>query len=271
MEDLSMKNLKRTIIFILLCLIGFTPAVSAEEITIVGTGSGTAILEAIGNAFSQQNPGITISVPSSIGSGGGIKAVGRDEHLLGRVARELQEKEEPYGLTYVPYAKEPIVFYVNKSVTVKDLSAQQVLDIYSGKISNWKEVGGEDARMRVVTREEGDSSLSVLLDLFPGFKDITITSKAKTTFSDPETEETVLTTANTIAYGSYPNIKVIDVNVLTIDGKSPADDDYPYVGTLGFVYKEANYTGNIKKFVEFATSEAVHEVIKEAGGIHYHK
>ena len=69
---------------------------------------------------------------------------------------------------------------------------QQILDIYSGKITNWKEVGGDDARLRVVTREEGDSSRGILVEFFPGFKDITVTSKAKTTFSDPETQETVL-------------------------------------------------------------------------------
>jgi phosphate transport system substrate-binding protein len=248
-------------------MFGFVSAALAEEITIVGTGSGTAILKAIGEAFSQQNPGITITVPESIGSGGGIKAVGRDEYLLGRVSRGIKESEKPYGLTYVSYAKMPIVFFVNKNVTAKNLSTQQVVDIYSGKITNWKDVGGNDAGIRVVTREEGDSSLEVLLELFPGFKDITITSKAKTTFSDPETEETVLKTANVIGFGSYPNAKVIDVHVLTIEGKSATDPDYPYVGTLGFVYKEENYTGNIKKFVEFAISEAAHEAITEAGGI----
>jgi phosphate transport system substrate-binding protein len=266
-EAIYMKNVKRLIALILLAAVCFATTALAEEITIVGTGSGTAILKAIGEAFSQQNPEITINIPPSIGSGGGIKAVGRDEYLLGRVARDIKEKEKPYGLTYVPYAKIPIVFFTNKSVTLENLSPQQVTDIYNGKTTNWKEVGGNDAKIRVVTREEGDSSLEVLLKLFPGFQDITITSKAKTTFSDPETEATVLKTTNVIAYGSYPNAKVIDVKVLTIDGKSPADPDYPYVGPLGFVYKEENYSGNIKKFVEFATSEAAHEVIAEAGGI----
>lgn len=265
-----MRNFGKLLVFTTICLLGVVSIVSAEEITIVGTGAGTTILKAIGDAFSQQNPGITITIPSSIGSGGGIKAVGRDEYLLGRVARGIQEKEKPYGLTYIPYANIPIVFFTNKSVAVKDLSTQQILDIYSGKTTNWKEVGGNDARVRVVTREEGDSSLDILLQLFPGFKDITITSRAKTMFSDPETEELVLRTANVIAYGPYPNAKAIDVNVLTIDGKSPTDEDYPYIGPLGLIYKEANYTGNIKKFVEFALSEAAHEVIKEAGGIHHH-
>ncbi|GAK61309.1 hypothetical protein U27_01209 [Candidatus Vecturithrix granuli] len=262
-----MKNVRWNMVLVLLVVICASGLAAAEEITIVGTGSGTAILQAIADAFSRENPDVTIILPESIGSGGGIKAVGRDEYLLGRVARDIQEKEKPYGLTYLPYAKIPIVFYVNKSVTLKDLSAQQILDIYSGKITNWKEVGGDDLNVRVITREEGDSSQTILLDSFPGFKDITITPKAKTTFSDPETEEAVVNTPQVIAYGPYSNVKLLDVNILTIDGKSPTEADYPYVGPAGLIYKAANYTGNIKKFVEFVTSEAADEVIKEAGGI----
>ncbi len=262
----STKNISFTVMAVA-CMIGGVSAVLAEEITIIGTGSGTTILEAIGEAFSQQNSEITINVPESIGSGGGIRTVGRDKYILGRVAREIKEKEKPYGLTYVPYAKIPIVFFTNKSVRVENLSLQQILSIYSDKITNWKDVGGNDAKVRVVTREEGDSSLGILLKSFPGFKDITITSKAKTTFSDPETETTVLKTTGVIAYGSYPNTRLIDVHILNIDDKNATEPNYPYVCTLGFVYKEKNYTGTMKKFVEFATSEVAHEAIREAGGI----
>ena len=261
-----MKQMNRMILGIALCVVLVSSA-AAEEITIVGTGSGVAILGAIGEAFSQANPDVKIVLPESIGTGGGIKAVGRDEFLLGRVARELQEKEQPYGLTYIAYAKYPVVFFVNKSVSVTNLTAQQVLDIYSGKITNWKELGGNNANIRVVQRQEGDSSIEVLVAALPGFRELVVTDKAKTTFSDPETEDTVLNTENVIAYGSYSNVKNLDVTTLTIDGKRPTDADYPYVGTLGFVYKEANYTGSIKKFVEFATSDAANEVITSAGGI----
>ncbi len=248
-------------------MIGLVSAVLAEELTIVGTGSGTAILKAIADGFMQQQPEITVIIPESIGSGGGIKAVGRNEHLLGRVARGIKEKEQPYGLTYIPYAKMAVVFFTNNSVTATDLSTQQILDIYSGKITNWKDVGGNDANIRVVTREEGDSSRDVLLEFFPGFNELTITDKAKMTFSDPETEETVRKVANVIAYGSYPNAKAINVNVLSIDNTHPEAPDYPYAGTVGFVYKEENYTGSVKMFVDFATSEAAHEIIKKVGGI----
>jgi phosphate transport system substrate-binding protein len=264
-----MKNVvsRGVIGWVVIFLFAGTSSVLAEEISIVGTGSGTAILQAIGEAFHQRHPQVTISVPESIGSGGGIKAVGRNEYVLGRVARQIKENEKPYGLTLAPIAKTPIVFFVNTSVSVRNLSVQQVLDIYSGTITNWKDVGGDDARIRVITREEGDSSRGVLEESFPGFKEMTVTSRSKMTFSDPETEATVEDNAGAIAYGSYTNARNINANILTIEGKSAADADYPYVGMLALIFKEKNYTGNVKLFMEFATSAAAHDAIKDAGGI----
>ena len=174
-----MRNFGKLFVFTTICLIGVVSIVSAEEITIVGTGAGTVILEAIGEAFSQKNPGITITVPPSIGSGGGIKAVGRDEYLLGRVARGIKEKEKPYGLTYVPYAKIPIVFYVNTSVTVKDLSPQQIVDIYRGKITNWKEVGGKNRKIILLGRDSNSGTYESIKKLVMG-KKVGFSPRAKT-------------------------------------------------------------------------------------------
>ena len=236
-----------------------------EEITIVGTGSGSSVLKAVGKAFSQNNPGVTVGVPKSIGSGGGIKAVGSDQNVIGRVARGIKDKEKPYGLTYVPYAKNPIVFFVNKNVGITQLTNKQVCGIYSGKITNWKEVGGKDARIKVIRREDGDSSLSVLLKTFPGFADITLTPKSKTTLSDPATCELAEGKAGTIAFGTYANARNYNVDILTIEGKAATSGDYPYSGVLALIFKEKNKTGNLKKFVAFATSGAAHEAIKGAG------
>jgi hypothetical protein len=57
------------------------------------------------------------------------------------------------------------------------------------------------------------------------------------------------------------------VHVVSIDGKSPTSAGYPSFGHLALVYKEATVNGNIKKFVEFATSPAAHEAIKKGGGV----
>ena len=257
-------------LFILTLLVQFVLcafSAHAEVITIVGTGSGPSILKEIGKAFNKQNPRIDIVVPRSIGSGGGIKAVGKDEYLLARVAREIKPNEKKYNLVYTPIARVPIVFYTNPSVQVKNLSHEQICKIYSGKIFNWQQVGGHKARIRMITRQEGDSSLSVLLKSFPGFKETSVSTLAKTTFSDPETIETVESFSDTIAYGAYSDVKNRNLIVPDIDNVSPTDTSYPYFGVLALVYKEIQKKGSIKKFIDFATSPLAVEAIKRSGGL----
>jgi phosphate transport system substrate-binding protein len=241
--------------------------VNAEEITIVGTGSGPSILKEIGKAFSRQHPEISIIVPRSIGSGGGIKAVGSDEYLLGRVAREIRSDEEHSNLTYMPIARLPIAFYTNPSVGIHNLTNEQVCGIYCGRIYNWQEVGGHTARIRVIRRQDGDSSLNVLLQSFPNFKDITITEFSKTTYSDPDTINLTERSVDAIAFGSYSDVMARQVTVLNIDGVFPADPLYPYYGTFALIFKEENLTGSIKKFIDFAGSPAAAEAIKIAAGL----
>jgi len=238
----------------------------AETIEIVGTGDGVIVLKAVGKAFSEANPGVAIEVPKSIGSGGGVKAVGNDKNVLGRVARPIKDKEKGFGLSYVPFTKIPTVFFVNKSVDVDGLTAAQICDIYSGKITNWKDVGGKDARIKVVRREDGDSSLGVLKKTFPGFGDITITEKSKTAESTPDNVETVESKEGTIGFGPYDVVRAADAKVLKIDGKGPFEDGYPSHGTIGLIFKEANKTGNVEKFIKFATSPDAREAISGAGG-----
>ncbi|BBO69020.1 phosphate ABC transporter substrate-binding protein [Desulfosarcina alkanivorans] len=261
-----MKKSITSVALSVMCLFLCGP-VMADEITIVGTGSGSSVLKAIGDAFSQRCPGVTVAVPKSIGSGGGIKAVGSDKNVIGRVARGIKDKEKSYGLSYMPYAKNPIIFFTNKSVGIDNLTARQVCEIYSGKITNWKDVGGRDARIRVIRREDGDSSLGVLLKSFPGFSEITLTPRSKTTLSDPSTCELAESKADAIAFGTYANARNYNVDILTIDGKAPTEMDYPYAGTLALIFKEKNKTGSVKKFVEFSTSSASHAAIRQAGAL----
>jgi phosphate transport system substrate-binding protein len=247
---------------------GVTP-IFAEEINIVGTGSGVSLLEALGKAFNKMNPNIMLSVPKSIGSGGGIKAVGTDQAVIGRVSRGINDKEKEYQLTYLPFAKLPIVFFTHKGVKTKSLLPQQICSIYEGKVTNWKLVGGKDSAIWIVRREDGDSSLEVLLKSFPGFKDITITTKSKMALNDQEAIEAVQRKEGSIGFGSFDNAKNADLITLTIDGKAPSDAAYPYYGTLALIFKEKNKTGAIAKFAEFATSKAAHAIIKDGGGLPY--
>jgi ABC-type phosphate transport system substrate-binding protein len=90
-----MKMKKSVLLFaVVWAAVLFSLPAMAEEIQIVGTGSGAEILENLGKAFSKANPGVTVSIPKSIGSGGAIKAAGTDTAKIGRVARGIHEKEK---------------------------------------------------------------------------------------------------------------------------------------------------------------------------------
>jgi phosphate transport system substrate-binding protein len=247
----------------------FIPLTSAsEELVIVGTGSGVPVLEAVGKAFSGQNPGMIIKIPESIGSGGGIKAVGNDDYILGRVARDIQEKEKRYGLVQRAFVKIPIVFFVNRSVPVSGITSVQACGIYNGTIRKWEEISSGNGKIRVIRREDGDSSLLVLQETLSGFKVITLTPRSKTTYTDQETMEECAAQKNSIAFGSLADAKhEKGVRVLELDGINPSDPQYPCIGILSLIYKEKNYNGIVKQFMEFISSDEAKKAIMDAGGL----
>lgn len=262
---MSMRQLVKGLLFVIATL--SASMLSAAELTIVGTGDGVEVLKAIGDEFAKRHPGHAINIPSSIGSGGAIKAVGNGEQVIGRVARGIKEKEKHYGLDYRAFAKVPVVFFVHPDVDVSNLTAQQVLDIYSGKLTNWNELGGDDEKIRVVRREDDDSSLSALRETFPGFGDITLTDKSKTTFSTPETFEVIERTPGTIGFGPNDVAKDANVKILKIDGRAPTDAGYPSAAIIGLVFKAGSSDVAVGQFVDFATSSAVRDVIRKTGAL----
>ena len=136
---------------------------------IVGTGDGIDVLRTVGASFMEQEKSIRIEVSPSIGSGGGIAAVGSGKAVLGRVARELTEVEVASGIVYKPIARLPSAFFVNPAAGVSSVTHEQLLAIYAGRITNWQELGGQDQRIRVVRRENADSTLTVLRASMPGW------------------------------------------------------------------------------------------------------
>ncbi len=188
-----------------------------------------------------------------------------DKALIARVARDFEAHEREYGLTFVPLGNVRIAIFVNKGVGVGELTSKQLADIYSGKVQDWEAVGGPAGKIRVVTREQGDSALETLEEKLPDFEDIDITSRSKTVFTEMDALSTVETKAGAIGFGSYGYAKNADVNILSINGKSPLDADYPIAHPVGLVFREKNRRGIIKRFIEFATSPDADSAIKGAG------
>jgi phosphate transport system substrate-binding protein len=239
----------------------------AKELSVVGTGDGIELLRALGAAYSADNPQTTILVPPSIGSGGGLAAVGGDKEVLARIARPLTESERALGIIATPMFRLPSAFFVHRGANVSDLTAQQLAGIYAGKIVNWAEVGGANLRIKVVRREEADSTLTVLRQSMPGWKDLAITEKSKTAITTQDCVNTVKDVEGAIGFGPYPKALAMELVVLKIDGRYPTDRDYPSAVTVSLVHKEATVTPDAAQFIAYVKTARAKALLTSMGGV----
>ncbi len=238
-----------------------------NELSIVGTGDGIDILRALGSAFMAENKSIWIDVPPSIGSGGGIAAVGSDKAVLGRVARSLTDAEAAAGIQYEPFAKLPSAIYVHPSTGVTSLTNAQLADVYAGRVKNWNQVGGADLRIRVVRREDGDSTLVVLRATMPRWKDLVITDMSKMATTTQDAIDTVRDVPGTIGFGPFTRTLETKTVVLKIDGHYPTDAGYPSSVILALIYKDTTITPSAHAFIEFLGSEKARGIIGQFSGV----
>jgi phosphate transport system substrate-binding protein len=156
---------------------------------------------------------------------------------------------------------------VNASSGVTSLSTKQLLAVYSGRVTNWKEVGGANLRVRVVRREDADSTLTGLRAAMPGWKDLVITEKSKMATTTQEAIETVREVPGTIGFGPFSRTLENGMTVLKIDGRYPSDPEYPSSVELALIYKEATVTPQARKFIDFVTTPKARRIIATMGNV----
>ncbi len=236
---------------------------SAATLEIVGTGDGIELLRTLATEYEKKNPDDRVIIPGSIGSSGGIRQVGTKQYVLGRVARKIKPKEERFGLDYEPWALSPVVFFTKKNLNVGSLSTRQILDIYSGKLTNWKDITGEDQKIRVITREQTDSSLSVLKKKLPGFAELTLLPNHLVTTTTQKNLLAVSTYDGSIGYGPLHDVVAAGLSYIKMDGLEPNDPEWPLVTEFGFVYFTENRTGLVARFLDFIGSPAGQSILKQ--------
>lgn len=240
---------------------------AGTAISIVGTGDGIDVLRAMGQAFTEQHKSVEVNVPPSIHSQGGIAAVASKKEILGRVARKLTEAESSLGIVYRPIFRMPSALIVHPSAGVNSVTAAQLADIYAGNITNWKEVGGADLRIRVVRREDHDSTLTVLRKTMPGWKDLVITDKSKMATTTQDAIDTVREVPGAIGFAPYSKGLEQGAVVLKIDGHHSTDPKFPSSVELALIYIESSLTPETRDFISFADSKKAGEVIRSLGSV----
>jgi len=247
-------------------------SVPTDKIIISGTGDSQELLRVMAKAFMAEHNNCGVEIPDSIGSTGGIKALLRGEANFARVARLLKDDEKKQGLTYHLFAKSPLVFVVNPSVAdINNITAEQIIGIYSGKITNWGQLGGAASKIHPVTREITDSSVQILEKTLPGFADVNSQAAAKVIYTTPEMVSVIAEHKGTIGFVPLSMTKGIGLKILKIDGVYPSTEsvisgEYKYIASFGIVYK-GKLKGFEKKFVEFIYSEDGQKIITDMGSI----
>ena len=224
--------MKRALFSLALCsALAGVPCSAAEKLTVVGTGDGAEILKALAVAFTSENPEIAIDLPPSIHSAGGIRMVAIGDAIVGRIARPLQQDELGLGLEVIPIFRQPTVFFTHHSAKVKSLTANQLIGIFSGTVSNWRELGGDDLRVRVVRREEADSSLAALRETLPGWKDLRFNKhRSKLAVTTQEAFESVEKQEGAIGFGPYNRYLDQRFTIQRVDGVHPMDSNLSQCG-----------------------------------------
>lgn len=241
--------------------------------TVVVTGSTSVekILSALKDEFCAMYPNVTIEYTGS-GSSAGIKDTKAGINNLGTSSRELKDDEKEDTLNTQVFAYDGIAVIVNpQNEEAKDITKEQLADIYSGKITNWKEIGGKDADIFVVSREESSGTRSAFEELI-GLEDAGgLTSNAAVSEGNGPVQAAVAENANAIGYVSFAFIDDT-VKALTVGGVEPTAElaksgDYPLSRPFLFCYYDDKVTDAGKAFLDFAISADGQNIVEENHGI----
>jgi phosphate transport system substrate-binding protein len=242
------------------------------QLTAAGSGVNLGITRLLALAFTKHHSQITIEVPGSIGTRGAIKAAADGAITFGLISRSLGGEETTLGLKTAPYARVPIVVGTHPSVKDKGITFQELIDIYKGTKTRWKD-GNE---IIVQAREKTDSGFMVLEKGIPGFKEAYVEShQAKRWsiyFTDQDANQALSTTPYSIGVSDLGMISTeqLSIKVLELNGLLPSPENllngsYPLGRVLSFIYRERSLPESAKAFLDFVRSDEGRNILISNG------
>ena len=244
---------------------------NAEVTGTVSTDGSTSmekVIMSLGESFQAENKGITVGY-NPTGSGSGITAVSEDRCDIGLASRALKDDEKAAGLKETVLALDGIAIIVNPENKVSDLTVEQIAKIYTGEITNWKDVGGDDAEIVLIGREAGSGTRD-------GFESITGTKDSCKYRQELTSTGDVITTVagnpNAIGYASLASVKDT-VKAISVNGVAPSeatvsDGSYEVQRPFILVTKEGvELSKAAQLFFDYATGKDAADIISAAGAV----
>lgn len=196
----------------------------------------------------------------SVYSSGGISGVAAGDADIGTVSRYLTEEELKLGLRYELLSWDALAFAVHPSVTLNGLTTQQIRDIYSGTITNWRDLGGPDISITVFDRADGGTPKLIVRRYVLG-EDLEVTAGAIVVDQETDMVDGIRGTKGGIGFMSFgwATARKVPVHVLKLDGIAPGvgntlNGAYPLARPLGLVARK-DADPRVQRFLEWATGD----------------
>ncbi len=286
-----MKNSRLLLVTVIIfSMITATYANSAEKITTAGSSTVRPIVDKAAKAFKKTHPDISFIIGGG-GSSHGVKAAGTGEVNIGQASRNIKDKEMKAYPDIVPFkiGLDGIAIIINSTNPINAITKQQVQEIYTGKITNWKDVGGNDAPIILISKEEGRSTLELFLKYFSmevqeqgsGHDAVMLHKKkgakafgiktARLIGPNNEAIANVSTKPNSIAYVSVgtaqeiakkgARIKLLDLDGVPATIANVGNETYPLRRPL-HILTNGNPSGRVKQFIDFMLSNEGQNIVE---------
>ena len=236
-------------------------------VTLAGSTSMQKLCEAMIESFEEAYPDITVTAEYT-GSGAGLEALAGGKTDIGNASRSLKDGEKQSGAVENIVAIDRIAVITHKDSVVSDLTAQQLTDIYTGKITNWKDLGGGDEAIVVLGREAGSGTRGAFEEL------LKIEDQCAYAQELDSTGGVLAKVAATPGSIGYVSLDVVDdtVKALSLDGVAPTEENIvagsyklsrPFVmATLGTIEEQNDL---VKTWFHYVQSDEGQAVIKAMG------
>lgn len=257
-------------------MVGLSATVSTgETITLDGSTTVEPVAEAFAGYYRGKNSDVDITISGS-GSGNGAKSLIEGACDIGNMSRFMKEKEYKAavenGVTPVPHtvAIDGICVVVNPQNPVEELSLNDIKDIYTGKVTNWKELDGPDEKIVKISRDSSSGTFGVFGDVALEGADI---KDAEYVQSNGAVRSRVKDTRGAIGYVGLAFLE--GVKPVTVDGAEPTTENvgsgkYPLARPI-FMWTDGmpKLDSHVMQFIMLSQSKAGKEMIKDLGLVPY--
>lgn len=264
------------VVFLIVALAGCKPSSQEEKVSITMNGSTTLfpVAQRWAEIYMDTHPNVNISVEGT-GSGNGIASLIDGTCDIANASREIKpsEVEQAKEKGVVPYeiavALDALTIVVHPDVSVDNLMKDQVMKIFFGEITNWKELGGQDLPIVVVTRDTSGGTYGAFVELALDNQE-NITNKAIVQTSNQTVKNVVATTKGAIGYIGLgyvdSSVKNLQYEGVTANEENVLNKTYK-LGRKLYMYTNGEPKGALKEFIDFCLSVEGQNIVEEVGYI----